>query len=541
MLRILAFIALGGTITLHLLALSNSQVFNTWGVRFTIATIVLFIVSIVGGIFGWLLRQTREIEEAKASGRLRAALILDRRQTGTFINDNPQIEFSLLVDNPDGTAFTTNARGVVQLIDVHTIDRGNIIAVAHPSPEYGDVYIVDSAPPTPSRPLTDEAAKSARPLPKRAEVPTENRRAQGSLKIPLYLIAFFGGAIGAPFLATPKALDYARLILRGETEQVKYVDHPKLFEVDHLKASLAALIAENNHNELFSLHIRDIRLDAKAPEDFGADTAYELRIQDHVVQSKDQTIVPPPTLERGRFSVEDVDWDAVFEGIETARDVVLAHGATEAELHLIHVSADDKNPVPIEIRLTFGTDFQARTVRMDAQGQLHPSEAFALLPEDVQATYLHDPEPLQEAFEAIGEHVSLEKIVGVSHHGNWMSVEAFVDRKNGRNRSVTVDFRKGHVSNIGNVRASTAKEEELFELDDVDWNAVLQIIEKGKEILAELGESDMEFTHLVVRSSRVMVVGTYELGARIYFRNEAAEGASIQVNRKGETQRVFTP
>lgn len=61
---------------------------------------VLFFSRIMVGIVLRSRRVRHEINEAKKYGRVRAALILDRSQTGLCMNEQPQIDFTLLVDRP---------------------------------------------------------------------------------------------------------------------------------------------------------------------------------------------------------------------------------------------------------------------------------------------------------------------------------------------------------------------------------------------------------------------------------------------------------
>lgn len=100
MIRLLFAIALGGAISLIILSLTGSPRFITWGVGFVAASMVLFFSRIMVGIVLRSRRVRHEINEAKKYGRVRAALILDRSQTGLYMNEQPQIDFTLLVDRP---------------------------------------------------------------------------------------------------------------------------------------------------------------------------------------------------------------------------------------------------------------------------------------------------------------------------------------------------------------------------------------------------------------------------------------------------------
>src|SRR5699024_2207737 len=201
--RTLFFITLGGSVTLFILGTStNSEIFTPWFVGFAIATAVLLTLWIFGRVLQNSVISRADLEDARNSGRIRAAMIVDRRQTGLFVNEQPQVEFTLLVDRPEASPYLTKARKIVSLLDVHDITVGSLMTVAQPSAEYGDVVIVEEPTPAPSSGLSLAAASTAIELPRRSATGAGGR---GLLKVSVFGMAFLIGAIGAPYLATPKA------------------------------------------------------------------------------------------------------------------------------------------------------------------------------------------------------------------------------------------------------------------------------------------------------------------------------------------------
>ena len=131
MIRTLFFITLGGSITLFILGTStNSEIFTPWFVGFAIATAVLLTLWIFGRVLQNSVIARADLEDVRNSGRIRAAMIVSRRQTGLFINEQPQVEFTLLVDRPEASPYLTKARKIVSLLDVHDITVGSLMTVA---------------------------------------------------------------------------------------------------------------------------------------------------------------------------------------------------------------------------------------------------------------------------------------------------------------------------------------------------------------------------------------------------------------------------
>ena len=61
------------------------------------------------------------------------AEILSREQTGTYINEQPQVKFKLLITTPDSAPYEVEHKEIVNLLDMGSIPEGkNVPVVVHP-------------------------------------------------------------------------------------------------------------------------------------------------------------------------------------------------------------------------------------------------------------------------------------------------------------------------------------------------------------------------------------------------------------------------
>ncbi|WP_287382152.1 hypothetical protein [Methanobacterium sp.] len=61
------------------------------------------------------------------------AEILSREQTGTYINEQPQVKFKLLITTPDSTPYEVEHKEIVNLLDMGSIPEGKKVpVVVHP-------------------------------------------------------------------------------------------------------------------------------------------------------------------------------------------------------------------------------------------------------------------------------------------------------------------------------------------------------------------------------------------------------------------------
>ena len=61
------------------------------------------------------------------------AVILSREQTGTYINEQPQVKFKLLITTPDSAPYEVEHKEIVNLLDMGSIPEGKKVpVVVHP-------------------------------------------------------------------------------------------------------------------------------------------------------------------------------------------------------------------------------------------------------------------------------------------------------------------------------------------------------------------------------------------------------------------------
>jgi hypothetical protein len=61
------------------------------------------------------------------------AEILSREQTGTYINEQPQVKFKLLITTPDSAPYEVEHKEIVNLLDMGSIPEGKKVpVVVHP-------------------------------------------------------------------------------------------------------------------------------------------------------------------------------------------------------------------------------------------------------------------------------------------------------------------------------------------------------------------------------------------------------------------------
>ena len=540
--RTLFFLALGGTITLFVLGVTtDSEVFVPWLLGFLIATVILLMLWILLRQLQRALAARVDLQDARNSGRVRAAMIVGRRQTGLFVNEQPQVEFTLLVDRPESTPFLTKTRKIVSLLDMHDITVGSMMTVAQPSAEHGDVVIVEEPPPTPSSRLTLEAASTA------VELPSRSASGSGLLKVGIFGLAFVIGAIGAPYLATPKVGEYVQLIFdgrAGDSAAVDAIDHVVLFEPAELQTSLDALVEELGHDEVYSMTISHVRLTADAPSAPGATTSDEVTIQDHQVLERDPSFIPvvdDPEDMAMLFRVSDVDFDSILAGVSEAQQLAVERGAVNPELARILVTRSHFDLQEVEATVYFEHQHGEEMIVLDAQGQLPPGEQLAQLSEEEQDTYLFDAARAQQAVDEMVAAAASDRIIRLTNHGSHMGLEAYYGDGENAGSSVRTTFSRGTVSDIGDPRAVNVEAAEVFDVDDVDWNMIIAAIPEAQQVMADAGAADTQVTHILVGAKRQPSAGNYELAASIYLSNEAGHGGYIEFNMDSTVNRVHGP
>lgn len=86
--------------------------------------LILFPVFLILGFVVYYKRQADIEENLKKDGIKGVAVVLSREQTGTYIDNLPQIRFRLRIILPGRDAYQIEHTDVVNLLDLHLIDVG---------------------------------------------------------------------------------------------------------------------------------------------------------------------------------------------------------------------------------------------------------------------------------------------------------------------------------------------------------------------------------------------------------------------------------
>ncbi len=85
---------------------------------------ILFPVILVAGLIIYYMRQSEIEARLIRNGIQGIAEILGREQTGTYVNNQPEIHFRLRISLPGKDAYTTDHNEVVSLLDIGAINPG---------------------------------------------------------------------------------------------------------------------------------------------------------------------------------------------------------------------------------------------------------------------------------------------------------------------------------------------------------------------------------------------------------------------------------
>ena len=109
--------------------------------------IVLVIASIVfgftrTGLFGAIFGSNSKRRSAPGVGIVRS-----KRQTGVYINENPQFEIEVDLVRADGSVVRATLRQVVPLDEMHLVDEGVALPVRYDPEDPTDVALADDVDP----------------------------------------------------------------------------------------------------------------------------------------------------------------------------------------------------------------------------------------------------------------------------------------------------------------------------------------------------------------------------------------------------------
>lgn len=477
-----------------------------------------------------------------SAGQVRAALILERHQTGTYINEQPEVLFNLLVDGDNGIPFKTSTKKIIPLIDAGFFNPGSIIAVSHPDAEFRNVYLLDTTPPHPQGSLTSSDVSAAKELPERSHGFFARHHMRPALAVILMVVAFLIGGLGAPFLVSPHALEHVKLIIKGRSDEAITLDHDYLFEAEPLLDTFASLEEQLGNSQVFDLHISQIWMRATIPTSADADTADVISVEDQRVNDRQPALIQPSDPSRDRFSFNEVDWGSVIAHIPEAQNVATAKGLSEPILTAIRVQRDSTSFARIQITLTFDAPYGNADVRLDANGELLPSEYFEQLPETDRLTMLYSQEQLEKALSQIVETTGSDLSTRIISYGDRLLVNSYVPSGNSGPSLTEVDFRGGRVedSRVLDGGAQTTPDA-FFTLDEVTWSTADANIECATQEFAALGASEPSVSRIIIERSMVGIDEPLALLVRIYVDSPDGISGYVEFAPDGSLQRVAGP
>jgi hypothetical protein len=103
---------------------------------FTVVVIVL-VMKYVSGMTG----NTKAGRALMATGSDAQATILGLQQTGTFVNNNPQVILTLQVEPVGQPAFQAQTSTILPLVAVPQVQPGNVVAVKYDPADHSKVML----------------------------------------------------------------------------------------------------------------------------------------------------------------------------------------------------------------------------------------------------------------------------------------------------------------------------------------------------------------------------------------------------------------
>lgn len=96
--------------------------------------ITLFTLAAVGAVMFFVFRALRPDPTIMKSGIAAQATIQNVWQTGTYVNNNPQIGMQLEVRPPTGMAYTAQTTAIIPLVNIPQFQPGAVVPVKiHPT------------------------------------------------------------------------------------------------------------------------------------------------------------------------------------------------------------------------------------------------------------------------------------------------------------------------------------------------------------------------------------------------------------------------
>ncbi|OGF20716.1 hypothetical protein A2316_02675 [Candidatus Falkowbacteria bacterium RIFOXYB2_FULL_38_15] len=89
----------------------------------------VLVLIVLFGIYFLLSKNEKRVDWFKKNGILREAKIIEASSTGTFINNNPVVDFILEIKDNDGNYYTVSHKECVDLLNLNSINKNSIIKV----------------------------------------------------------------------------------------------------------------------------------------------------------------------------------------------------------------------------------------------------------------------------------------------------------------------------------------------------------------------------------------------------------------------------
>lgn len=109
------------------------------------AVLITIILAALAISVGPELRRSLQRKALLTEGVDATATIVDLRQTGRFINENPEVEIQLLVQPQSGQAYQAEVRQILTQVEIADYRKGTIVSVKVDPAEPSKLVIVARA------------------------------------------------------------------------------------------------------------------------------------------------------------------------------------------------------------------------------------------------------------------------------------------------------------------------------------------------------------------------------------------------------------
>lgn len=343
--------------------------------------------TIIGITFVLIARTTGKIslpspvlvEASRVAGRIGVARIDTLTQTGTQINDQPVCDLQLTVQPANGAAYRTQLRLVVGLIQIPSIQAGTHKAIVILAEGKPDIALLPDDPDTgPFAGIQVPPAEQAGPLrsPESGGLRDDGSRRTPLLSTkratrPLRVLLYAAVAIAA---ATLVVLPYRA----GLTQTVHALSNGQLKadlrQADYLPGAIDALVREVGHPNAISVLVTPDYVYYTAPVSDGARESDVWIYRGGNVQHNGPASIQPESADQ-QFPVTEVDWRAIWPGLEQAAKLVDVDDLSDTHISLDRTHVEDpasenylKNVGPVKVQLAINTPYQNHWFTMNGHG-----------------------------------------------------------------------------------------------------------------------------------------------------------------------------